>query len=298
LGGADLRAHGRERKLAQFFTPVPVVRLAWDLLEWLGAKVDGARIVDPACGDGVWLTEALARGRADMMAGWDLDERRPDSWERSGLTADRHCHMQFGNGLLAHAPDEGFDIAVGNPPFGINLADAPARELTAVAATHHLYLGSRAPRVPPLGPSAGDLARLRRFPLELVFLERFVSLCKPGGWLAIVLPEGVAANARWRYVRAWLAACSAMHVVISLPRGTFRPHGTSAATCLMVMRKGPPPPGHEVTLATLTDAGEPACEEVLAGIMSDQDLVVVGLPDGLLPPPLQRHKLERGPASP
>lgn len=283
-----LSAPDRERELAQFFTPLPVVRLAWGLLEWLGAAANGARIVDPACGDGVWLTEALARGQADMLTGWDLDERRLDSWEQSGLTADRRCQMLVGNGLLESAPDEGFDIVVGNPPFGINLADAPARELTAVAENHHLYLGSRAARVAPLQPSAGDLARLRRFPLELVFLERFVGLCKPGGWLAIVLPEGVAANARWRYVRAWLMACCAIHAVVSLPRGTFRPHGTSAATCLMIIRTGPQSPGHEVTLATLADAGEAACDRLLADIVSGQELVVTGLPDGLRPPPLQR----------
>ncbi len=266
-----------------------MVRLAWELLEWLGATVDGARIVDPACGDGVWLTEALQRGQANVVAGWDLDEQWPAVWEKAGLTADKRCEMLVGNGLLEHAPDESFDIAVGNPPFGINLGEAPEDELAAVARAHHLYLGASAPRVPPLEPSSGDLARLRHFPLELIFLERFVRLCKPGGWLAIVLPEGVAANARWRYVRAWLTACCAIHVVISLPRATFRPHGTNAATCLMIMQTGPPPAGHEVTLATLAEADEAACEQLLADIVSEQELVVAGLPDGLRPPPLLRE---------
>ena len=196
--------------------------------------------------------------------------------------------MRVGNGLLEYAPGEDFDIAVGNPPFGINLATAPAHELAAVAITHHLYRGPRAPRVPPLEPSAEDLDRLARFPLDLLFLERFVDLCKLGGWLAIVLPEGVAANARWRYVRSWLMACSTIHIIISLPRETFRPHGTSAATCLMLIRTAPPPPGHEVTLATLADAGEAACEQLLANIVRGDDLMVAGIPEGLLPPPLQR----------
>ena len=88
------------------------------------------------------------------------------------------------------------------------------------------------PRLP-----ARTREQLARFPAELVFLERFVRLCRPGGYVAIVLPEGVVANRRLQYVRDWLLESCQLLGVVSLPRGTFRRSGTAAVTATLLLRR-------------------------------------------------------------
>ncbi len=280
----------RKRELAQFFTPPQVATLAWDLLTCFGATPDNALIADPACGAGVWLAEARRRGAPRELHGCDLDERQTAAWLRSGLSADEACALGVSDGLLLDAAPPGFDVVTGNPPFGITLDGCDPDHLARVAARHHLYLGAAGSRTPPLNPTPGDLDRLRRFPLELLFLERFVALCRPGGWIAIILPEGIAANARWRYVREWLLTGRAMHAVIALPRGTFGAHGTQASTCLMILRNAPAAANHQAILTGLDSCTPAACDELVSRVTADAfpPASAADLPAGLLPPPLMR----------
>jgi type I restriction-modification system DNA methylase subunit len=50
----------RRRELGQFFTPANVAAFMWDFLEILhgGSFVRQTRVIDPACGDGVFLRVA------------------------------------------------------------------------------------------------------------------------------------------------------------------------------------------------------------------------------------------------
>ena len=284
------------RNLAQFFTPAPVVRLAYDAMQWLAGPIGEVTIADPACGAGEWLREGLARCRSAHLVGCDRDRRMARLWREAGLADDRRCELLVADALLpATLRGRAFDLVVGNPPFGITLADAGVRRLREVARLCHLHRGAGAPRQPAARPSAADLQRLRRFPLELVFLERFLGLCRPGGRVAIILPEGVAANARWRYVRRWLLERVTMELVVSLPRETFRAHATTAKTCLMLMQSSPPPAGHQVLLAALPESTIAACGELLERLRSGRiEAANAPLPDGLLPPPaLARGRRER-----
>jgi len=132
-----------------------------------------------------------------------------------------------------------------------------------------------------------EARRLRRLPLEVLFLERFVQLCRPGGWIAIVLPEGIMANARWRHVRQWLLGVLTVQGVVGLPRRTFRAHGTTAKTCLLLARKAPPPPGHRVALAEVPEGTPEAFGALLAAWRAGHELTDQP-PEGLSPPPLLR----------
>lgn len=271
-------------RLAQYFTPEPIVDLAYGALRHFGAAPGRARVADPACGEGAWLAAALRHAPDARALGCDRDGQLREVWREVGLLGDERVELHIADGLLTRALPEGAcDLVVGNPPFGITLADEPEATLRAVAGRYHLHRDSRRRLA---SPGREDLDRLRRFPLELLFLERFVTLCRPGGWVAIVLPEGVAANARWRRVREWLLACVTLRLVVALPRETFASHHTSARTCLTVMRKAPAPLGHRVTLAALDRCSQAACADLLAAL--DGPAQAHDLPAGLLPPPLAR----------
>jgi len=60
--------HKQKRYLSQFFTPAAVVQFMFDLVGFNPLW----KVVDPACGDGVFFKKALRRG-ASAVAGVDID---------------------------------------------------------------------------------------------------------------------------------------------------------------------------------------------------------------------------------
>jgi hypothetical protein len=113
----------RRREIGQFFTPPLVAAFVWDMLETIhGARFSPrTRVIDPACGEGVFLRVAGERGKiaADCLFGADIDESLLPVWRRDSLL--RQAHLLIANGLLdvhSHGFRAGsFDLVVGNPPF-------------------------------------------------------------------------------------------------------------------------------------------------------------------------------------
>lgn len=118
---ADVLA--RRRALGQYFTPPAVARFVWDALEMLSPKElpRSARVIDPACGDGVFLRAAIERGHdPTALVGVDIDEHLLPQWQ--GDASLSACGLYRANGLVDNAAigleKASFDIVVGNPPFG------------------------------------------------------------------------------------------------------------------------------------------------------------------------------------
>ena len=95
----------------------------WDLLEVIQGKRFAAntRLIDPACGEGVFLRVAHARGGlpAKSLFGADIDETLTPGWRQDPLL--REANVAVANGLLDD-PATGivagaFNIVAGNPPF-------------------------------------------------------------------------------------------------------------------------------------------------------------------------------------
>jgi hypothetical protein len=253
----DRTAH---KRAGQFYTPPEVARFLVELLGVVAPQLGSpASVIDPACGQGVFL-EAAVQVLADpprRVVGVDLFPHEAGIWaDDAAVTADR----QVGDGLLL--PDgELFDLVTGNPPFHgealrclVDPDDSRASALaSALQEGYELWRRAlREPRParsqlafpgtePPASPlSARTLDQLSRYPLELMFLDRFVHLCRPGGHVVIVLPEGVVANRRLQYVRDWVQETCHLLAVVRLPRGTFRKSGTSAVTTTLLLQRRAP----------------------------------------------------------
>ncbi len=281
--------NGDAPALGQYFTPPAIVELALDLIGLFGGELAGARVIDPACGPGAWLRASLKRG-AEFAVGLDCDPEMISRWVESGLLADGAL-LCVADGLTDITGSEGaFDVVVGNPPFGADLRCDGTEALRALGRCYHLHRGASAPRE-RREPTRAEMRRLARFPTEVLFIERFVQLCAPGGWIAVVLPEGIFANQRWRYVREWLLERVTVQAVVALPRATFREDSTTARTCLLVARNIPPAAGHRVTLAELKSCETHALETLLDHISRGGDLPT-DTPDGLDPPPILRDRGE------
>lgn len=113
----------RRRELGQFFTSPEVAGFIWDLLEVIHGKrfSSNTRLIDPACGEGVFLRVAHERGglSAKNLFGADIDPTLASGWQRDSLLRGANVHLF--NGLLddpTSGIEEGtFNIAAGNPPF-------------------------------------------------------------------------------------------------------------------------------------------------------------------------------------
>jgi len=134
------------------------------MLRRLGVPCLAPRVIDPACGEGVFLRKALEAGIAERenLVGCDIDPALADVWAATGM-----ANVHNADGLADH-PELGietnaFDVVIGNPPFGFD-----------------------------------GRGRSRK---EIAFLHRFVRLARTGGRIAVILPEGFFTNARTQGLR-------------------------------------------------------------------------------------------------
>ena len=98
-----------------------------------------------------------------------------------------------------YRPDmcETFDLVVSNPPFGVTLASETRAK---IGVTFNL---------PPTTPSEG------------LFIERRFQLLKPGGRLAIIVPESLLNGKELINVRLFLYRMFKMKAIVSMPRNLF-----------------------------------------------------------------------------
>ncbi|MBM4402208.1 MAG: N-6 DNA methylase [Candidatus Cloacimonetes bacterium] len=81
------------------------------------------------------------------------------------------------------------------------------------------------------------IEKSQSMPIEILFVERFLQLCKPGGWIAIIIPDGILANSTYDYVRRFIVERAKILAIVSLPRGTFKEAGTNAKTSILFLQK-------------------------------------------------------------
>jgi len=82
-----------------------------------------------------------------------------------------------------------------------------------------------------------EIEKLKSFPIEVLFIERFLQLAKPGGWIAIIIPDGILANSNLHYVREFIAQKTKVLAIVALPRDAFKQVGTSAKTSILFLQK-------------------------------------------------------------
>jgi len=86
--------------------------------------------------------------------------------------------------------------------------------------------------------SISEVANIAQgMPIEILFVERFIQLAKPGGWIAIIIPDGILANSQLHYVREFIAKKTKVLGIVSLPRDTFKKVGTGAKTSILFLQK-------------------------------------------------------------
>ena len=248
-------------KKGQYFTPRHVIKMCVKMLD---PKAD-EYIVDPACGSGgfilhtmyhVWdtylKTESARKNYASKyLFGIDFDDNMRRISQALMLIAGDGKHHIFKRDSLDARDWQGTeseDARVALRPLLAKLenpADARENQLTYRKLNFDLLLSN-----PPFAGESPESDLLRQYELakketgkmknnverHILFIERTLDMLRPGGRMAIVLPQGVLNNTNMENVREYLFEKARILAVVGLHGNTFKPH-TGTKTSVLFLQK-------------------------------------------------------------
>ena len=233
----------------QFFTPRPIVKMAVKMLNPKPHELT----IDPACGPCgfmihtlYWVTDEYIKPKygnewelprkeyagSDLFA-IDFDPRLMKVAKAMMLIAgDGRANVYRVNsldprewknrtdGLVDAIRDEKFDVLMTNPPFAGNINQPE------ILGTFDLaYKGD---------PTKHK--RLNKLTRDVLFIERCLRFLKPGGRMAIVLPQGNLNNTNAEHIRQFVMDKARILAVVGMHVNTFKPF-TGTKTSVLFLQK-------------------------------------------------------------
>ena len=275
LGDTDLDSKGRafetfmgsffRGNFGQYFTPREIVDFIVDVLP---IKHD-SKVLDTSCGSGGFLLYALNKVRnqaTEYYPNWKNDTKQYAKWfpywhdfaqnnlygieisEQISRAAkmnmiihdDGHTNVVTSDGLvsdeqlISKTKNQGFkydtfDFIITNPPFG-----------STIRQSEQAYL-----KTYQLGKKEEDWLAVKAVPenirdgqsTEVLFIEQDYKFLKDGGYLAIVLPDGILTNSSMQYVRTQIEDWFRIVAVVSMPQTAFAANGAGVKSSVLFLKK-------------------------------------------------------------
>jgi len=249
-----------KKKEGQFFTPKPVIDM---IVKMLNPKAH-ERVIDPACGSAGFLLYSVMHVAGGMINGEPLPDNARTFAQNNIygidlskkavkiakainlIVGDGKAHIYKDNSLAPHTwsddtksglrerllrfPKEperdrenqekflffDFDVLMTNPPFAGTVKERDILRLYKLAQKN--------------GRIVDKIDR------HILFLERCLQFIRPGGRMAIVLPQGLLNNKSAEYIRRFIIEEARILAVVGLHVNTFKPH-TGTKTSVLFLRK-------------------------------------------------------------
>ncbi|PWT83143.1 MAG: DNA methyltransferase [Acidobacteria bacterium] len=220
----DLQSAGNA---GEFYTPRALTRF---IVQQVNPRI-GETILDPACGTGGFLVDAIEHLR--KQAKTEADERSIQECF-TGIEKKHLPHVLCVTNLLLHGIDVPSNVRHDNS-LKRPLRDWGPKERVNVIVTN-----------PPFGGMEEDGIETN-FPTEFrtretadLFLVLIMRLLKPDGRAGLVLPDGTlfGEGVKTRIKETLLTECN-LHTIVRLPNGVFNPY-TGIRTNLLFFTKGRP----------------------------------------------------------
>jgi len=249
-----------KKKEGQFFTPRVVVDLVVKMLNVKPAEF----VIDPACGSAGFLLHSVMWVAGGMISGKPLPESARNFAQNkiygidfgqkavkiakaiNLLVGDGKSHVYKDNSLAPHTwsdetksglrgrllrfpnnPEKDrenqsnflffdFDVLMTNPPFAGTVKERDILRLYNLAEKNGKWIN--------------------KIGRHILFLERCLQFIRPGGRMAIVLPQGLFNNTNAEYIRRFVIDEARILAVVGLHGNTFKPH-TGTKTSVLFMQK-------------------------------------------------------------
>lgn len=249
----------------QYFTPREIVKFIVDVLP----IEENSKVLDTSCGSGGFLLYALNKVRnkaTELYPNYKTDTRQYKHWftywhdfaeknlygieisEQISRAAkmnmiihdDGHTNVITSDGLLsdetimAKTNNHGFkygtfDFIITNPPFGSTIRQSEQAYLKTY------QLGKKEEDwLAVISHSKKDRDRQNT---EVLFIEQDYNFLKEGGYLAIVLPDGILTNSTMQYVRTQIEDWFRIVAVISMPQTAFMANGAGVKSSVLFLKK-------------------------------------------------------------
>lgn len=223
----------------QFFTPRSLVRSMVHIL----SPQPGESVLDPACGTGGFLYEALAYIQSDGGEPLHLhgaDKDRDLARFAAALLAYRTSvsvvsninslsRGEWSKALLL----EQYDVILTNPPFGTKIPICEEVILREYELAKEWRFNDIKEHWEPIKSTVDSQDP------QVLFLELCIRKLRPGGRLGIVLPEGLFGNKQEAHLWDFVRSQGEIVGLLDCPRTTFQP-GTDTKTNVLFFRKGMP----------------------------------------------------------
>ena len=171
-----------------------------------------ARTLNRIAGDGE--TNVLHLNTLDFERWNDKTEKDPKWINTYGKGFDRLEKLRSDKGENKNFD---FDILMANPPF--------AGDIKESRILHQYELGFKGN-----GKAQSKVGR------DILFIERNLDFLKPGGRMAIVLPQGRFNNTSDKHIREFIAQHGRILAVVGLHGNTFKPHTGTKTSVLFVQK--------------------------------------------------------------
>jgi len=187
-------------------------------------------VSDPACGSGGFLVASyewlLGQTKGGALDRTIAKRIRTKTYYGQDLVArprrlalmNIYLHgiepaIALGDTIYEPAPAQRFDVILTNPPFGTRGANqAPDRDDFTVSTSNK----------------------------QLNFLQHVLTILKPGGRAAVVLPDNCLFEDKAGEVFEILMQDCNLHTILRLPRGTFTPYSQGVKANVIFFQKGHP----------------------------------------------------------
>jgi type I restriction-modification system DNA methylase subunit len=201
-----------------------------------------------------------------LLEAFDNDEAKLKAhfFHQNGLVPiewEQHKGQYYGKLKKEDIKNSQFNLVIGNPPYGgigVDLSNHPTADglkLLETLRTFQVFNYKNRKKQNSNGRNSGNglfdalvadpsatystvkPKEAESLPIEVLFVERFIQLCKDGGWIAVIIPDGILANSNMQYVREFIAENTKVEAIVSLPRDAFKHVGTSAKTSILLLKK-------------------------------------------------------------
>src|SRR5262249_37640179 len=213
----------------QYFTPRPLIQAVVACMKPDPRAHAGFTVADPACGTGGFLVaayewfNALVKGAMDRdLAKWIKAKTyfgqelvaRPRRLALMNLYLHGiDANIALGDTIYEPPARRDFDVILTNPPFGTRGANqAPDRDDFTVSTSNK----------------------------QLNFVQHILTVLRPGGRAAVVLPDNCLFADQAGEVFKILCEDCDLHTVLRLPRGTFTPYSQGVKANVVFFTKGTP----------------------------------------------------------
>jgi len=249
-----------KKKEGQFFTPRPVEDM---VVKMLNPKPDEF-VIDPACGSAGFLLHAVMWIAGGVITGKELlpsaknfaqhnivgvdFAKKPVMIAKAInlIVGDGKSHVYKDNSLAPQTWNE--ETRAGLRPRLLRFRSEPERDRENQDKFQYLDFDVLMTN-PPFAGTVKEREILRLYLLaekngrlvskigrHILFLNRSLQCIRPGGRMAIVLPQGLLNNTNAEYIRRFIIDEARILAVVGLHVNTFKPH-TGTKTSVLFLQK-------------------------------------------------------------